>query len=155
MNDATASAPLLPSHPVFRGASFGILTDENPLFPVDPLIARYPLTAQLNALGLHWETVKGKYGREETSFIVYDAPPSILSALGTCYGQESIILSKGGQNQLLFTNGPRTGSYHPGQGFTIADAPTDLYTTVQTEAGPVHFQLGLDFEVLRSGRVAA
>jgi hypothetical protein len=154
MDNATVAAPILPAHPVFQGASFGILTDANPRFPLGNAGHLRPLQTVLEEGQRHgvlrYEVVRGRYGgSDETSFIIYDVEPETMAFWGTLYGQESIIYSEGGQNQLLFTNGPRAGRYHAGQGFTVFEQePSDYFSTVQTQSGPVHFSLDLNFDAL-------
>lgn len=138
----------VPAHPALNGATFGILTDENPRFP---LVFRSRLRTILSVMGLTYEPVRGVYGgTQENSFIVYGADVGLLAYLGRVYGQESVIFSQDGKHQLLFTNGPNAGRFHPGQGHTVfRTAPGDYFSTVETAQGPLHFSLTFDFDTLR------
>lgn len=154
MDNATVAVPPLPSHPVFQGASFVILTDNAPRFSVQ---IQAPLAEYLALAGFSFEPVRGCYdGHVEDSFIVYTENWGWLTELASDYGQESIITSRDGHNRLLFTNGPKAGSYHAGRGFTVfAEQPQDYFSTLSTPTGPVHFSLALNFDVLESAQAQA
>jgi len=138
--------PHLASHPIFSG-SVAILTGENP---------KYPSTGDNNTLqqelkyhGYQFEPVKGQYGgTPENSFLVKNPDPKFIANLGKKYGQESILIGNNGKHNLLYTNGPNEGKYHPGTGeygFHPTQKPEDNWTHFP---GVGYLRLGFDFDSL-------
>ncbi len=100
--------------------------------------------------------IHGKYGAPEMSFIVHHKPelPSpvgyqkafmvhhkstseheSIRKLGKKYNQESVIHSKGGQNEMHFVTGQHAGTHHKGEGHELKPAADDYYSEVSHPSG--------------------
>jgi hypothetical protein len=95
-----------------------------------------------NAVG-----VQGHYGSPERSILVNSPKnPKGLHQLATDLGQDSILESKNGQHALTYLNGAQKGKVITGEGTTFHPLkPEDLYTTIKTPKGDVHFSHNLNF----------
>jgi hypothetical protein len=143
-----------PRHPAVDGAHVGFLTAENPRWPSEVDGDNKDLEYDLARMGLRFERVRGRYDDPENSVMVHGIKPQDLYNLGRKYGQESVVLSKGGQNHLLYTHGPNHGKMFSGEGVSVFDAePDNYFTTVTTPKGPVHFSYNVDWE--KPGHVSA
>ena len=132
----------LADHPIFRKGTVGLISGENPLFPPLNTGGHNGLKARLNEMGLKYQETQGKYGKPENSFIVINPHKQQLYQLGKELGQESVIYGENGQHQLLYTNGPNDGHFHPSQDKFNYDvkAPKDLYTVVPSKGFfSIHF----------------
>lgn len=111
------------------------------------------LRNDLKQLGLAFEQVRGKYGAEEDSFIVFvpEIKKSEVTALGSKYSQDSVIYSENGKNELIYTTGENRGKRHEGSGWEpLKDDVGDYYTEIATEQGKMKFSLNFNFDVLKS-----
>lgn len=111
------------------------------------------LRADLKEKGLMHTQVLGKYGEEEDSFLVFtpDVTRDELVELGAKYNQDSVIWSKGEENQMIYTTGPNKGKYHPGKGFEeIGQKAKDFFTEFTGPKGEKsRFSLNFDFDSLQ------
>jgi hypothetical protein len=99
--------------------------------------------------GYKFVELKGKYGGlEEPSYMVV-APEDhahVIRTLGYKYGQESVIHSHKGHNDLAFVSGPASNTSHKGTGFQYLPDADDNYSEYTDPAGKkVKFALNLDF----------
>lgn len=101
----------------------------------------------LKQKGYNAEEIKGKYGQEERSIIVYNPPHHSLHALMdlvTNLGQESGILSDGENHQMYFYHGDMRGKYVKGKGTNYhKETPEDYYSTL---SDGTHFTHNFDFD---------
>lgn len=142
-------------HPIY-GGHYAILTAEKPKFPCnyqsmnehDEFKTPYHhLEDQIKKAGYKYEKVKGFYDEPENSFLIHNPDINHVVKLGKAFGQESILHSKGGHNELIHTNGDLEDRKFIGKGLIVHDTPPkDLFSTIQTPNGPVHFTAHLDFE---------
>lgn len=106
--------PQLADHPLFSGKhSVGIMAGENPM--VHPAIegGNKALHQLLDEQGLQHQDTAGHYHEPEKSTIIYSPTRDQMFHLGRALGQESVVFSHKGKHELLFTHGPKAGSYHP------------------------------------------
>lgn len=135
-------------HPLFTGAeSVGMITGENPVHAA-AAGGHEGLKRELQQLGARFDETEGRYGgKPERSLLVYGLPREHLFALGQKYGQEAVIHSENGKRQFMYTNGPKVGQMHVGDGADQhwaegSQAPADDYTRVP---GHGHVRLGFDW----------
>ena len=151
--------------------SAGPTPDEADLSWTDPKIKmrHAQLRQDLESAGFSYTEVKGRYGKEEQSIIVMhdgtadpDAAKSVVvhhsspsefgfvRALGKKYGQESVIHSSHGQNEMHFTTGQHEGQHLKGSGFQyLPEEAVDLYTEVQHSfkiGDSTRFSLNFDWD---------
>lgn len=146
----SAPAPVvMPNHPVFNKGNYAVLSGENPKFPQQVQLqgGNQALENEFKTRGWQYEPIKGMYDQPENSFIVHNPDVAGLRDLGARLGQESVLLSNGGQNKLLFTNGPNAGKYNPGEGLKYhgATPPSNYFSTMTHEGKPVHWTNNIDF----------
>lgn len=104
------------------------------------------LEQDLKDHGYKYTKVKGHYGGEEDSFIVFHADENHMNQLGEKYNQDSVIHAAGGKNKLHFTTGDNKGKHHKGDGHEEVPDAKDYYSVVKTSDGvEKKFSLGLDF----------
>ncbi|MCH7759981.1 hypothetical protein IIA15_01050 [candidate division TA06 bacterium] len=106
--------------------------------------------------GYVFTKVIGNYGENEDSFLVmvHDAEEGDVVELGTKYNQDSIIFTKSGQNNLIFTTGENQGKRYVGQGHQELPAEQESFFTqvdMVEEEGPWKFTLNFDFDQLQDG----
>lgn len=142
-----APPPPIDKHPLFTGSpSVGILTPDNPHYPSaagsDP---HQQMQSQLKTMGLKSELTKGSYGAPEASYIVYGPTREQMHGLGKAFGQEAVVYSEGGKHELMYTNGPDDGKYHPSLPHILfhTTRPFDDYWTLI----PGHGYLRLHFDM--------
>ncbi len=124
--------PEIADHPLFHGgATVGLLTADAPRFP-SAQGGNHALKQDLDQLGLKYDKTQGSYGGPEESFVVYGGTREQLYGLGKKYGQEAVVHSQDGRHELLYTNGPHDGKFHPSlptMGYS-KHQPDDYYTTL-------------------------
>lgn len=104
------------------------------------------LEQDLKDHGYKYTKVKGHYGGEEDSFIVFHADENHMNELGKKFNQDSVIHAKAGKNKLTFTTGENAGKHHKGDGHEEVPDAKDYYSVVNTSDGvQKKFSLGLDF----------
>lgn len=91
--------------------------------------------------------VDGHYGAPERSILVNSPKnPHGIHQLAEDIGQDSILHSNGGKHTLHYLNGPQKGKQIHGQGTVFhTNKPADMYTTMKSPEGEVHFSHNLDF----------
>lgn len=118
-------------HPLFSGAnSIGIITADSPKFPPTELNGEVGLKQHLDVMKLKHEPTHGKYGQPQNSFIVHSPTREQMYQLGKKFGQEGVVYSQNGKHELLFTNGPNQGKFHPAHQLIghSKDQPDDNFT---------------------------
>ena len=146
-----ASDPLPPdvrSHPIFGvgGQSIGMISGENPKFAAEVQGAE-TLHQHLTQMGLRFEPTRGKYGTPENSAIVHNPTREQLFELGRKFGQESVVYGKNGKHELIYTNGPLQGLYHPSiseKHEWHREEPPDNFT--ELPGGKGYASLAFDFD---------
>ncbi len=140
--------PQLAGHPIFKRIT-GIITADSPKF-ASVSGGNDALRQDLDKMGLRHEplTVVGDYGEPERSFVVHSPTVQQMYHLGKKFGQEAVIHSKHGVHSLLYTNGPKQGSFNPGLpqvGFHPTQQPSKYWTHLP---GRGYFRLHFDFNQL-------
>ncbi len=133
-------------HPAVSGGHVGIMTAE---FPYEKSgKTNEDLQSELTSRGFKFEPAPGKYeGRNENSFIIHGPSVEDMEDLGKRYGQQSVIHSSGGQHKMIYTHGPRAGTFNPGAGVNVfPQQPEDFFTTVSQNGQPLHFNYGFDWD---------
>lgn len=138
---------VLSEHPLFSGKqTVGMLSGENPYHPAEKQ-GHEELGQDLRALGLQAVERQGSYGGPERSWMVYGPTREQLMELGRKYGQDSVIFSNNGKDEMIYTNGDKAGHYHLGTGREVfAENPGDYYTHMP-EAN-AYFRMNFDFDNL-------
>lgn len=129
-------------HPIMSG-TYGMISGEAPRFAAQHQ-GHDTMKAHLNSMGLRHEETHGSYGGPEKSFIVYNPTREQMYHLGKKFGQEAVIHGQGGKHEMLYTNGPNEGKYHPSLGkfgFWEKEPPEDYWTHI-----PGHGHLRLYFD---------
>lgn len=104
------------------------------------------LEQDLKDKGHKYTKVKGHYGGEEDSLMVFHADPKEMNELGKKYNQDSVIHSDKGDNKLHFTTGEYSDKHHKGKGFEEVPDAKDFYSVITTSDGQKKkFSLNLDF----------
>jgi hypothetical protein len=104
------------------------------------------LEEELKEKGFKYTKVKGHYGGQEDSFMVFNANPKEMDELGKKYNQDSVIHSENGQNKLHFTTREHEGKHHKGSGHAEVPDAKDYYSEINTTDGQKKkFSLNLDF----------
>jgi hypothetical protein len=146
-------------HPLFNGSTtVGMISGESPRFPIPPTIAlpgdpapvrsgHDALGATLKQMGLKAESRDGRYGAPEKSYMVYGPTREQMYHLGKQYGQESVVFSEGGKPELLYTNGPNAGRYHPALNHEWFNSEPEDYYTHMPELGG-YLRLNFDWDTL-------
>lgn len=141
----TPPAELL-DHPLFSGSnSVGIMTADTPKYPAKDTGGLLSLKQHLNTLGLAHEVTHGNYGGQQTSVIVHNPTREQIYHLGHTFGQEAVIYSQNGKHELLYSNGPNQGKFHPSLPLTSYSKtqPDDYYTHIPNK-GYVGLHFNLD-----------
>lgn len=130
--------------------------DDDGLTDEDIAERQAKLAEDLTSAGFKFVRIKGRYGNDEDSFIVrlpQDAK-SALVALGKKYGQDSVIYSEKGDNELIYTTGNNAGKANRGKGFEYLPDAEDYYSEYQPEGSdePLKFSLNFDFNQLHDVR---
>src|SRR5574343_435762 len=137
-----------PKHPIFSGATFGLMSGEKPLFRPQVEGGHETLGRTLQMMGLHAEPTSGKYNEPHRSYIIHAATLAQMRQLGKLFGQESVVHSQNGQHRLVYTNGDHEGKYHqPYAQNPIAhfeQPPDDFYTSL-----PGHGHVRINFDLDR------
>jgi diguanylate cyclase (GGDEF)-like protein len=138
-----------PTHPALSGKRVGMLTAQDPHWPVQTSGENYALEQELKQRGLKFEKIKGRYATDENSFLIHDPDLDSMRDLGKRYGQDSVLYSDGGKHKLVYTNGPHDGMYHPGEGHIVhPHEPERYFSTVIHNGQPQHFTFNIDFDQL-------
>lgn len=139
----------LAQHPLFNGkTSVGMISGENPRFPAEAQ-GHEKLGEALKNAGLKAEEKQGMYGAPEKSYMVYGPSREQMYQLGKSFGQESVVYSNKGKHELLYTNGPKAGKFHPAQNHEFfRHAPEDYYTNMPDLGG--FLRLNFDWDQLHS-----
>lgn len=138
------------NHPAVSGGHVAIFSAEDPKFPVAPGVTpgdNASLARDLTLAGMKYEPSTGQYDKFERGFTVHNPNVALMRQLGKKYGQESIVVSKGGKNALIYTSGDNVGKANAGEGLTIhPQPPDDYYTTLMVNGKPLHFtyDVGID-----------
>lgn len=146
-------------HPVNAGGMFAIVSGENPKHIPEVMGGHKGLEQLLAQSGMKYEATDGDYGDNIHSpvFIVHGVGRDAAMELGRKMGQESVVFSDKGQHQLIYTNGPNAGKFHPAaQGAAMqifSDKPGDGLTTRVPGLGHVrfHFDHGKLIDVPKKG----
>lgn len=140
-------------HPLFSGqTSVGIISGENPRFAAQ-FSGHEVLGRHLKQMGLRAEPRQGRYGYPEKSWMVYGPTREQMFRLGRRFGQESVVYSQGGKHELLYTNGPNAGRYHPALSYEWFDREPEDYYTYMPELGG-YLRLNFDWDVLHPSNLA-
>lgn len=135
-------------HPVFAGHTFGIMSAENPRFPVKVKGESKALESHLDKMGLRYERTVGQYDSPENSYIIHGPTVDQMHHLGHLFGQESVIHSQGGQHRLHYTHGPSAGHFVGHHAETpisyFKNRPSNFWTAMPGDTG--FFRLNLDPE---------
>lgn len=122
------------THPLFGPGTAAVVTGEYPRFPVATPGGNPGLQAELKASGLRHEQTEGSYGGDlEHPFIVHNPTREQAFDLGRRFGQEAVIFSENGRQEMLFTNGPHAGKSRiqdPGVQWFGQQPPDDYWTKV-------------------------
>lgn len=138
-----------PIHPALNGKKVGMLTAEDPHWPVHTPGENHALEQELKERGLKYEKIKGKYATDENSFLIHEPDIHVMRDLGKRYGQDSVLYSDAGKHKLLYTNGPHEGNYHPGEGHVEhPEEPERYFSTVFHNGKPTHFTYNINFDQL-------
>jgi hypothetical protein len=142
-------AQVLSQHPLFNGkTSVGMISGENPRFPAQAQ-GHQALGEALKQMGVKHEEREGRYGAPEKSYMVYGPSREQMYQLGKTFGQESVVYSNGGRHELLYTNGPSAGKFHPAlDAEFFRHAPEDYYTNMPELGG--FLRLNFDWDHLHS-----
>lgn len=148
MADPVIPAPAQPPHPVLANGTFGLMSGEKPMHQAGVDATHENLTTELRRLGLHFEETHGRYEQPERSVIVHAPTRDQMFALGKRFGQDSVVYSRGGQHELLYTNGPHEGKSRlvaPGAPAIehFGEAPPDYYTHLP---GRGYFRINFDWD---------
>jgi len=134
-----------PKHPIFSGATFGLMSGEKPLFQPQLHGGHEALGQALQRMGLRFDETQGKYKEPERSYIIYNPTVEQMKHLGKLFGQESVVHSENGQHKLIYTNGPDEGKYNPAQSQNPVEhfeqPPEDFYTAI-----PYHGYARINFD---------
>ncbi len=125
-----APASPAPAHPLFSGkTTVGMISAENPRFQSEIQGGHEALGDLLRSLGLKHQETQGRYGSPERSYLVYGPSREQMFDLGRRFGQEAVVFSQGGRHEMLYSNGPKAGRFHPSTGHELFDeAPSDYFT---------------------------
>lgn len=133
-----------PGHPAISGGHVGIVTAENPMTS-HGRGGNKELEQDLTNQGLRFEPIKGIWDQLENSYIVHGPSSEQMYKLGKRYGQRAVLYSNGGNNYLIFTNGPRDRLMCVGKGVNIfSSEPKNYYSTLVHGGKPVHFSYNVD-----------
>ena len=140
-------------HPLLTGAHpMGMISGENPHWPAQAS-GHEEMGKHLAHMGLQAEPVEGRYGQPERSWLVYKPTREQMYQLGKTFGQDSVLYTHGGNHELLYTNGPKAGKFHPGTGHEFfQEAPEDYYTKVPSLGG--YMRLAVNFDDLHDSKLA-
>jgi hypothetical protein len=140
-------------HPLFNGSTtVGIVSGENPRFP-SQMSGHETLGSQIQNMGLKGEPRDGRYGAPEKAWMIYGPSREQMYALGKQFGQESVVYSSGGQHELMYTNGPNAGRYHPALDHEFfTKEPEDYYTNMPELGG--YLRLNFDWNTLNPSNLA-
>lgn len=143
-------------HPLFTGStSVGIISAQNPRF--SPQASGHENMGEaLKQMGLKAHSRKGMYGMPEQAWMVYGPTREQMFQLGKQFGQESVVYSPPGANpkrhELLYTNGPNAGRYHPALDHEWFDRePEDYYTHLPELGG--YLRLNFDWDQLHHSKL--
>jgi hypothetical protein len=122
----------LADHPMFRGhQTVGMITADAPKYESKGSNGNKGLSDEMRQLGLKHEATQGSYGAgPENSFIVYGPTREQMYQLGNRYGQETVVFSQDGKQELMYTHGPNAGKAHPSLPLVrfSQKKPDDYYT---------------------------
>lgn len=129
---------------------FTVITAEKPLFESTIKGGNTELENLLKQGKYDYKPALGKYsGEVQPSFLVKDLSSEEAMALGEKFGQESVYVTEGNKQRLLFTNGPNKGKYAEGSGIEVfTQPPLDNYTRIIVDEEPVYFSGKLNFDTL-------
>lgn len=148
-----ASPPVeLRDNPLVSGkVTVGLLTAQRPKFKVLVPGENKALEQQLHARGFQFVKAPGAYDGPEESYMVIGPTREQMFDLGKKFGQEAVVFSKGGQHEMLYTNGPNEGKFHPSlpqfEYWPHTDEPPENYYTTMPEGG--HIRLHFDWDTLK------
>lgn len=142
-------------HPLIAGGpTVGLMSPEAPRYDVlapggTENGGHAALQRELKDSGLRYEQTHGHYDGPENSYVIYGPSRQQMLDLGKKFGQEAVVFSPGdGQHELIYTNGPQAGKYHPYAGSYDSwdQEPPESYWTKLPGHGYV--RLGFDFDKL-------
>lgn len=134
-------------HPLFNGkTSVGMISGEAPRFPAQ-MSGHQALGEALKQAGIKHEERDGMYGMPEKSYMLYGPSREQMYQLGKQFGQESVIFSNGGHHELLYTNGPNAGKFHPAIDHEWFNEPPEDYYTHMPELNG-YLRLNFDWDKL-------
>lgn len=121
-------------HPLFTGEKpVAIMTPDSPKFPAKET-GHEAFLSKLKEMGLEYQPAPGKYGgTQENSYFILNPTRQQIFQLGHDFGQESVVDSRNGHRELLYTNGENMGKAlhaNPTFHFYPGAAPDDNYTTM-------------------------
>lgn len=141
------SAGALAEHPLFSGkTTVGMISGENPRFQ-GQATGHEAVGQALKQMGLKAQPREGRYGAPERSWMVFGPTREQMYQLGQYFGQESVVYSEGGRHELLYTNGPNAGRYHPALDHEFFHQPPEDYFTHMPELGG-YLRLNFDWDKL-------
>lgn len=137
----------LRQHPLFSGSNtVGLMSGEQPKYPVQTPGGHEGLASELRRQGLHFEETDGHYQDPERSYIIYGPTEEQMKDLGKRYGQEAIVYSEGGRHKMVYTNGEHEGTYNSDDGkheYSQSQPAESFWTRMPNNQGFI--RLGFDF----------
>lgn len=126
-------------------SKFAIITADNPTF--GSAGDSSGLQNDLTSAGYEVEPIISHFGTQHTAFAVHNPNFRHVAALAKKYGQNSLILSENGHNQIHYVNGENAGLSLHGDGHTVFNRePEALYLKGMHNGQPVHFSLNFDWD---------
>lgn len=94
------------------------------------------LATQLSAAGYDFAPAVGVFaGRSDHIFIVQNPDERDMIALARKYRQDSLVIGEGGQQRMIFTEGPHAGEQKAGKGWRLATGREGQFTQLETTDG--------------------
>jgi len=125
---------------LLRKADWAIMTAENPnaqqLSPEENAQRSAELKADLDAMGVQYLDVQGKYGNVENLVAITGITREQANELGSKYGQQAVLTRDGFVNADGTVNSAKSVTVH-------AKAPSDFYSTIPSTGAT--FAVEIDF----------
>ena len=129
---------------ILSKGGWAILTAENPsaqkLSDAENAARMDQLRAELDKRGLRYKEVKGKYGNEENSLLIFGVDRWQALAIGNMFGQESVLTRDG----LIYAD----GTVNQAVGVTEHTTPPDDFYSRVVDTGAL-FSVDIDFAARR------
>lgn len=111
----------------------------------------------LKSQGEDVQEMSGHYGKPERSILIQNPKnEKAIKAMAAQAGQESYITSNGKSHKMVYLNGPKKGTFIPGEGTQyFKSSPQDMYSTIKNPDGSrTYFQHQFDFSDPKSDEVS-